>query len=616
MPSLRGWKRKMILCVYCNLDVFVTDHSMAPTDTRPECSFGSSCYRRNPHHFKEYKHHHLAQLLAKNPDLELPGDSSAQLKQQLKIYSDIEHGYNSAVVAANAPTPRDFLDRVVTEDRKDSSGKADVPKYTATGSSNDNSPTPGSSKRPRSPSPPPSSSSSSETGNSSKRPSNGSAEAGGKMSGVQAKLRAAAPFNYFLTKVRDCPASHKALDSIYLTDILHPSLGKLTTTLQINFMVELDWLTMNYEATKTDHLPLVVLYGAENPDLASSNLASNIRAVRVKPKYPYGTHHTKMMVLMYDDGSVRVVVHTANLVPDDWHNRTQGVWVSDKCPKLGEDEGSGESPTGFKASLLRYLKFYEVSVLQQFISAIQACDMSHINTAFVSSVPNSHKDGAMCLWGHRSLSKLLRLNVPPSVSSWPVKIQCSSIGSLGISPDMWLEHELGTSLSSTQSRSLTRPKVSVVYPSHSDVLASYDGPLGGGCLPYSGRTAAKQPWLVDHMHHWRAEASSRTRAMPHIKTYTRTSPDNSEMAFFMLTSANMSKAAWGSVSKAGNSCMIMSYEAGVVWLPKFVTGEEVFKTVQFKNRQAGSDMFPLHYDLPLTKYGEGEKPWLYDYLLR
>jgi len=436
------------------------------------------------------------------------------------------------------------------------------------------------------------------------------------MSGVQAKLRAAAPFNYFLTKVRDCPSTHKALDSIYMTDILHPSLGKLTSTLQINFMVELDWLTMNYEATKTDHLPLVILYGAENPDLASSNLASNIRAVRVKPKYPYGTHHTKMMVLMYEDGSVRVVVHTANLVPDDWHNRTQGVWVSDKCSKLGDGAGSGESPTGFKASLLRYLKFYEVSALQQFISAIQGCDMSHINTAFVSSVPNSHKDGAMCLWGHRAMSKLLRLNVSPSVSSWPVKIQCSSIGSLGMSPDMWLEHELGTSLSSTQSRSLTRPKVSLVYPSHSDVLGSYDGPLGGGCLPYSGQTAAKQPWLVDHMNHWQAEASNRTRAMPHIKTYTRSSPDNTELAYFMLTSANLSKAAWGSVSKAGNSCLIMSYEAGVVWLPKFVTGEEVFKTIPFKERQPGSNRFPLHYDLPLTKYREGERPWLYDFLLK
>jgi len=584
---------------------------MAPADNRPECSFGSSCYRRNPHHFREYKHHHLGQLLAQHPDLELPLNTEDQLKQQIKIYSDIEHGFNSAIVA---PTPRDFLNRVVSDDVNNTNvtvAKKDTPKVDkALKVVDSTNPTPGSSKRKqsRSPSPP----------HSIKRPNTDSdgCQNGPRLSNIQAKLKAAAPFNYFLTKVRDCPSSHKAMDSIYMTDLLHPSLGKLTSTLQINFMVELDWLTMNYEATNTQHLPLVILYGSENPDLASPNLPSNIRAVRVKPKYPYGTHHTKMMVLLYDDGGVRVVVSTANLVPDDWENRTQGVWVSDKCDRLEDDGDTGESPTGFKSSILRYLKFYEVSAMQQFISAIQASNMSHITTSFISSVPNSHKDGSMCLWGHRAVSKLLRLNVPPSVSSWPVTIQCSSIGSLGQSPDMWLEHELGTSLSSTQSRSLTRPKVSVVYPSHSDVLGSYDGPLGGGCLPYSGQTAAKQPWLVDHMNHWRAEASNRTRAMPHIKTYTRASKDNTQLAYFMLTSANLSKAAWGSVSKAGNSCLIMSYEAGVVWLPKFVTGEEVFKTVPFRERQPGSRSFPLHYDLPLLKYGKEDRPWLYDFLLR
>jgi len=608
---------------------------MSPPDSRQECSFGQSCYRRNPHHFKEYKHQHLAVLLAKYPGLDLPIDSSNQLKEQLKIYADIEHGYNSAVLT-RAP-------RVVTKDTVGNSdsdhgknGKyneigtsknSDVGKdrkFNEVGSSknSDSKRKDGKygeastseniiqgSKRPRE------SSSEDERDNIKKKPGNAGVAHPDRGGGVQAKLRAAAPFNFFLTKVKDCPASHKAIDSLYMTDILHPSLGKLSTTLQINFMVDLDWLTMNYEATKTDQLPLVILYGAENPDLASSNLSSHIRAVRVKPKYPYGTHHTKMMVLVYEDNSVRVAVHTANLVPDDWMNRTQGIWLSDKCPRI-TDGGSGESPTGFKSSLLRYLKFYEVSVLQQFITCIQSCDMSHITTAFVSSVPNSHKDGAMCMWGHRAVAKLLRNNIPASVSSWPVIVQCSSIGSLGLSPDMWLEHELGTSLSSTLSRSLTRSKVSVVYPSHNDVLSSYDGPLGGGCLPYSGQTAAKQPWLVDHMNHWRAEASNRTRAMPHIKTYTRTSPDNTEMAYFMLTSANLSKAAWGSVSKAGNSCLIMSYEAGVVWLPKFVTGEEMFKTVPFKERRAGSNMFPLHYDLPLTKFTEREKPWLYDFLLQ
>ena len=47
-----------------------------------------------------------------------------------------------------------------------------------------------------------------------------------------------------------------------------------------------------------------------------------------------------MMVLVYGDGGVRVVVHTANLVPGDWENRTQGLWVSHKCPTMTSSDSS------------------------------------------------------------------------------------------------------------------------------------------------------------------------------------------------------------------------------------------------------------------------------------
>ena len=82
----------------------------------------------------------------------------------------------------------------------------------------------------------------------------------------------------------------------------------------------------------------------------------------------------------------------------------------------------------------------------------------------------------------------------------------------------------------------------------------------------------------------------------------------------MLTSANLSKAAWGSVNKDGTSCLIMSYEAGVVWLPSLITGRDTFTVTPFSQREAGSERFPLHYDLPLSKYGDKDRPWLIDAL--
>jgi len=58
--------------------------------------------------------------------------------------------------------------------------------------------------------------------------------------------------------------------------------------------------------------------------------------------------------------------------------------------------------------------------------------------------------------------------------------------------------------------------------------------------------------------------------MPNIKSYTRISPDSKSISWFVLTSANLSKAAWGSINQYGYS--IENYEAGVIFIPKFIVG--------------------------------------------
>lgn len=58
--------------------------------------------------------------------------------------------------------------------------------------------------------------------------------------------------------------------------------------------------------------------------------------------------------------------------------------------------------------------------------------------------------------------------------------------------------------------------------------------------------------------------------MPHCKSYTRISPDETEIAWFILTSANLSKAAWGKMIKKGTCLYIASYEAGVVFIPQIM----------------------------------------------
>jgi len=76
----------------------------------------------------------------------------------------------------------------------------------------------------------------------------------------------------------------------------------------------------------------------------------------------------------------------------------------------------------------------------------------------------------------KSFNGLFSRQVKPD---WPLIVQCSSIGSLGPTPESWVETELASSLG-RGSRS-----VHLVYPSKSNVLESLDGILGGCCLPYS-----------------------------------------------------------------------------------------------------------------------------------
>ena len=47
----------------------------------------------------------------------------------------------------------------------------------------------------------------------------------------------------------------------------------------------------------------------------------------------------------------------------------------------------------------------------------------------------------------------------------------------------------------------------------------------------------------------------------------------------------------------------------------YFLGEDYFEVSEFKDREAGSAKFPLHYDLPVKEFSDTDKPWLYDFLL-
>lgn len=86
------------------------------------------------------------------------------------------------------------------------------------------------------------------------------------------------------------------------------------------------------------------------------------------------------MLLGYKDGSMRVIVSTANLVEDDWHNRTQGIWMSPRCAAMpdGADTATGDSATGFREDLVRYLVTYNLPKMQPWIARIRKSDFRDV----------------------------------------------------------------------------------------------------------------------------------------------------------------------------------------------------------------------------------------------
>lgn len=363
---------------------------------------------------------------------------------------------------------------------------------------------------------------------------------------------------------------------------------------------------------------MLVLYGSDTPELQTiSQKKPQVTAIHIRMGNPFATHHTKMMLLGYKDKSMRVVVSTANLYEDDWHNRTQGLWISPRLEEMPDtyDTTAGESPTQFRNELLRYLTAYKLSHLQPWITRIRKCDFRAVNVFLVTSVPGTHNEETHGYnHGHAKVGWLLSKHSAPIEDASPVVTQSSSIGSFGASANLWLLGEFINSFRRDSKPMGLRkiPPLRLIYPSFNNVMGSHDGVLGGGCLPYGGQIHNKQVWLQKYMFQWKASGRYRSQAMPHIKTYARWT--DRKLFWFLLTSANLSKAAWGSFNKSNKistPLRIVNYEAGVLFLPRFVINKEYFP---MKDAEGEILPFPSLYDIPLTPYSVDDTPFLSDIL--
>lgn len=367
-----------------------------------------------------------------------------------------------------------------------------------------------------------------------------------------------------------------------------------------------------------------------------------------KPPLPisYGTHHSKAMLLVYPQG-VRIIVHTANLIYVDWNNKSQGLWMQDFPWK---DQNGSSKGCGFETDLIDYLsalKWPEFSVnlpdLGKFSinsSFFKKFDYSNATVRLIASVPGYHSGPNLKKWGHMKLRTVLQDCVfDKEFQKSPLVYQFSSLGSLD---EKWMA-ELASSMSSGVSedkKPLGLGEPLIIWPTVEDVRCSLEGYGAGNAIPSPQKNVEKE-FLKKYWAKWKANHTGRCRAMPHIKTFTRY--NGQDLAWFLLTSSNLSKAAWGALQKNNSQLMVRSYELGVLFLPSVIKqhgrsfsctdngnpyedkcgsseSSEVKRTklvtlASQENQNMDSCeviRLPVPYELPPRRYSSEDIPWSWD----
>lgn len=377
-------------------------------------------------------------------------------------------------------------------------------------------------------------------------------------------------FIFRLMRVHGLPAWANS-SSVAIDDVIQ---GNVLVAVLSNYMVDIDWLMSACpDLRKIPHVLVVHGESGATVEHMKSNKPANW--ILHKPPLPisYGTHHSKAMLLIYSSG-VRVVVHTANLIYVDWNNKTQGLWMQDFPWK---EKNSLDKGSLFENDLVDYLSTLKwpgfsinlpgIGNVNINASFFKKFDYSSAMVRLIASVPGYHMGPNLRKWGHMKLRDVLEECIfDKEYCKSPLVYQFSSLGSLD---EKWLA-ELTSSMSSGMTSDMSPlgiGKPLIIWPTVEDVRCSLEGYRAGNAIP-SPQKNVEKVFLKMYWARWKANHVGRCRAMPHIKTYTRYNDQN--LAWFLLSSANLSKAAWGALQKNNSQLMIRSYELGVLFLPSTI----------------------------------------------
>ncbi|KAH9221374.1 tyrosyl-DNA phosphodiesterase [Leptodontidium sp. 2 PMI_412] len=449
-----------------------------------------------------------------------------------------------------------------------------------------------------------------------------------------------------LTWIRDLPESSNK-DAVSLRDILGDPM--ISECWEFNYLHNLDFLMDAFDSDVRDLVKVHVVHGFwKNEDPGRLNLKAQAE------KYPnitlhtaympemFGTHHTKMLVLLRHDDAAQIIIHTANMIPFDWTNMTQAAWTSPLLPLLNSaslSEDTEPSPIGsgtrFKVDFLNYLKAYDNNpkrvICKPLVDKLEKYDFSAIRGALVGSVPGRHhiENDSETAWGWPGLKSVLGA-IPVQSKDGEIVIQISSIATLS---EKWIDRTLFKAMNTSKNVANSKSSFKIIFPTADEIRRSLNGYDSGSAIhtKIQSTAQAKQvQYLKPMLCHWAGDSNERAsgsaqisdagrkKAAPHIKTFIRfADAKKSSIDWMLVTSANLSKQAWGEAMNAGGDVRICSYELGVMVWPELF-GEKTTMVPTFKTDIPAPDSGKaeelivgarMPYDLPLVPYGKDDLPW-------
>ncbi|KAG7442445.1 phospholipase D/nuclease [Guyanagaster necrorhizus] len=285
-----------------------------------------------------------------------------------------------------------------------------------------------------------------------------------------------------------------------LTEILGPK-SDISFAILSTYAHDISWIYQFFER----EVPVIFIAHGESEGMR--NVLPNWIKTVPKLNGPYGCMHMKFMIIFYKTGRLRMVISTANLVPFDYRDIENVVWLQD-IPPRGTPIVSDPKADDFPATMQRVL--HGVNVRQALELMLKEhpnlpllkiedlrsrWDFAKVKVHLIPSLAGKH-DGwpEVTLTGHMRLMMAirnlgLRTKKGKTARKLDVEYQGSSIGTYttqwvneffysarGESPQDYLDGP------KAKRAKLPYPSIKIIFPSKKTVQESALGVQGGSTI--------------------------------------------------------------------------------------------------------------------------------------